>query len=109
MAGLDLSGFTKLRLQDIKTELETTFRTIFGSIIDVSDSSPFGQLIGVLAERASNSDEYVSLQELVEATGYRERTINNDVLSHMNNFLLETTNWKVVGNKNTGWKLVNRQ
>lgn len=49
--GLTETGFVKKRQPVIKTELETAFRTIFGSEINLLATSVLGQLIGVFSER----------------------------------------------------------
>lgn len=54
MFGLTAEGFVKKDLQTIKTEIEQNLKTIFGQDIDVSDSSVFGQMVGLNAIRESN-------------------------------------------------------
>lgn len=54
MAGIDATGFTKKDLQTIKTEIEDEFKNAFGTDIDVSESSVFGQIIGILSKKVSN-------------------------------------------------------
>jgi len=51
--GLTVDGFTKKRLIDIKTEIETDLKTAFGSNISLIPQSVFGQLVGIFAERES--------------------------------------------------------
>lgn len=54
MAGVTSEGFVPKSLQEIKTELEDALRASFGTSIDVSPQSNFGQIIGVMAERYSD-------------------------------------------------------
>lgn len=49
--GIVSTGFKAKPLADIKADLEAAFRTVFGAGIDVSSSSNFGQIIGILSER----------------------------------------------------------
>lgn len=49
--GLSATGFNRKRLADIKTELETALKTVWGNNIDLSPQSNFGQLIGIFSER----------------------------------------------------------
>lgn len=49
--GVVPEGFNPKPLQDIKTDLEAAYRAVFGAGVDVSASSPFGQEIGIMAER----------------------------------------------------------
>lgn len=51
MAGLTLTGFVPKTIADIKTELEVAFQAALGASIDVSTTSNFGQLIGIMSER----------------------------------------------------------
>ena len=51
MSGLSASGFEIKRFDEIKTELENSFKAVFGPNINVSESEPLGQIIGILAER----------------------------------------------------------
>jgi len=51
--GLTSTGFNPKRLDDIKIEYETFFKSIFGPNINILPSSKFGQLIGILSERES--------------------------------------------------------
>lgn len=51
MSGLTSTGFVPKSLDDCKTDLETAFKTAFGSAIDLSAESPYSQVIGVMAER----------------------------------------------------------
>jgi len=54
MFGLLNTGFSKKDLQTIKSEIETDFKNVFGSNIDVSESSNFGQIIGLLSKKVAN-------------------------------------------------------
>lgn len=49
--GLTSSGFIIKRLVDIKSELETLYRSTFGAGIKITDDTVFGKLIGIQAER----------------------------------------------------------
>ena len=46
-----MAGFVIKRLPTIKDEIEAGFREVFGLGVDLSAESPFGQLIGIFAER----------------------------------------------------------
>lgn len=49
--GVTEAGFVRKRLADCKAELETEYRSTFGNNVDLSSTSPFGQQIGIHAER----------------------------------------------------------
>ena len=49
--GVTPQGFVSKRLADIKAEIENTIRATFGSGVNLDARGPFGQLIGVFAER----------------------------------------------------------
>jgi uncharacterized phage protein gp47/JayE len=51
--GLTADGFKIKRLDDILTEIRQRFRDEFGDSIDLSDASPMGQVIAIMAERES--------------------------------------------------------
>lgn len=51
--GLSATGFAIKPMSQIQTELNQAFQAQFGSGIDISGNSVFGQLIGILAERES--------------------------------------------------------
>lgn len=51
MAGIDSNGFTPKPLEDIKTDLESGFRGVFGAAIRLIAQSVFGQIIGIMADR----------------------------------------------------------
>jgi len=51
--GLTPTGFVKKRLQDIKSEMESSFRLTFGDNINLGPESVFGQMIGINSERES--------------------------------------------------------
>lgn len=59
--GLTAAGFVPKTLTDIKDELEAAMRAAFGASIDVSATSNFGQLVGIMAER------FAELWEVAEA------------------------------------------
>jgi len=49
--GITPTGFVPKPLQDIKTELEGDFRTVFGASISLIAQSVFGLLIGIMSEK----------------------------------------------------------
>jgi len=49
--GLTSSGFIIKRLVDIKSELESLYRSVFGAGIKTTDDTVFGKLIGIQSER----------------------------------------------------------
>lgn len=49
---LDATGLTVKTRTEIVTELETDFKAIYGNDINLSQNSPDGQLIGILAQQA---------------------------------------------------------
>jgi uncharacterized phage protein gp47/JayE len=51
--GLTTNGFVIKRLADIKTELETAFKSEFGDAINLQPQAPIGQIIGIFSERLS--------------------------------------------------------
>lgn len=53
MATFDGNGLVIDRLADIKTEMETELRDAFGQGINLADTSPWGLIVGILAERYS--------------------------------------------------------
>lgn len=61
MASFDGNGLVIDRLADIKADMQTNLRSVFGDGINLAETSPFGILIGVMAER------YSLLYELLEA------------------------------------------
>jgi uncharacterized phage protein gp47/JayE len=52
--GLLSTGFSKMRLADIKPEIEASLRSVLGSSINLLPASIFGQLIGVFSEREAS-------------------------------------------------------
>jgi uncharacterized phage protein gp47/JayE len=60
--GITATGFNRKRLADIQTELEAALQLEFGDDIDLDPSGPFGQIIGIMAEREAE------LWELAEDT-----------------------------------------
>lgn len=61
MPGLTLAGFEIATLADLRDQINAAWLLAFGSSMDVSDRSPDGQLIGIVAER------FALLWELGEA------------------------------------------
>ncbi len=51
--GISDSGFQPKSLQDCKAELEASYRSKFGSGIDLDPAGPWGQTIGIAADRES--------------------------------------------------------
>lgn len=49
--GITTQGYSPKTTADVKADLEAAFKAEFGATIDVSPQGPFGQIIGVLAER----------------------------------------------------------
>lgn len=64
MAGVTATGFTRPTLQELKVELEAEVKAIWGENIDLSPEGPFGQIIGILADR---EDEKWAAAEAVYA------------------------------------------
>src|SRR4051812_7502613 len=54
MAGLTPTGFEPKPLDDIKTDLGSAFRAVFGAAITLIAQSIFGQIIGIFAERLAD-------------------------------------------------------
>lgn len=52
--GLSSTGFSRKRLDDIKTEIEDELKTTFGPYINLLPSSIFSKLVGLFAERESS-------------------------------------------------------
>lgn len=61
MASFDGNGLVIDRLADIKTEIEFELREAFGQGINLADTSPWGQFVGLMSER------YSLIWELLEA------------------------------------------
>ncbi len=58
---LDSTGLTVKTRTEIVTDLETMFRAIYGSDINLDQNSPDGQLIGILAQQAVDIRELLVL------------------------------------------------
>jgi uncharacterized phage protein gp47/JayE len=52
--GIDASGFTPKPNEDIKTDLESGFRAVFGAAITTIAQSVFGTLIAIIADRLAD-------------------------------------------------------
>lgn len=52
--GVTPQGFVPKRLEDIKLEMQARFRSTFGNSVNLDDRSPFGQVIGIFADREMN-------------------------------------------------------
>lgn len=61
MASFDSNGLVIDRLADIKAAIQADLRSVYGDGINLSETSPFGVLVGVLSER------YYLLWEKLEA------------------------------------------
>jgi len=67
------TGFQKKTLSEIKSELEIQFQEIFGNDIDLDESGPFGQMIGIQAK--GKAELWDALEEIygcrnpLQATG----------------------------------------
>ena len=57
--GLSDEGLQIKRLEDIKTEMETSFKAIFGNGINLQPTSVLGQIIGIHSEREAKIWELV--------------------------------------------------
>lgn len=51
MSGLTATGFETKTLAELKIELQDALKATFGASIDLSEQEPFGQILGVMAER----------------------------------------------------------
>lgn len=60
MPGLTAAGLEIATISDVRDEINAKWRELFGSSMDVSDRSPDGQLIGIMAE------VFAKLWELLE-------------------------------------------
>lgn len=54
MSGLTSTGFVTKRLEDVRAELISAFRAVFGQGIKTGDDTQFGKLIGVMADREAS-------------------------------------------------------
>lgn len=61
MASFDGNGLVIDRLADVRTKIENDLKEVYGAAINLTETSPFGVLVGVMAER------YASLWEMLEA------------------------------------------
>jgi uncharacterized phage protein gp47/JayE len=70
---LTATGFIKKTLAEIKSELETEYKAIFGDNIDLDDTGPIGQLISVQAKKYADlwdlADEINNSRDVTQATG----------------------------------------
>lgn len=62
MSGLTATGFERKRLVDIKADIETRLKLIFGENIDLSPQSGFGQFVGIESE--AQSDQWESQENI---------------------------------------------
>lgn len=54
MSGITDQGFEPKPLEDIKTDLESGFRAVFGAAITIIAQSIFGQIIGIMSDRLAD-------------------------------------------------------
>lgn len=54
MAGLTSTGFVTKTIAEIRAEIQTTFRSIFGADVALHPQSPNGQVIDIMAEREAS-------------------------------------------------------
>ncbi|MGD8707105.1 MAG: hypothetical protein PVI88_00290 [Nitrosopumilaceae archaeon] len=59
---IDSTGFHKKTYSELKTEYENEFKAAFGDDIDLDPSGPFGELVGLLAQR--DSDIWEGVEEI---------------------------------------------
>lgn len=52
--GLTAAGFLPMQQQDIISDLRSALKVAFGNDIDLSDSSNFGQFVGIMSERLAD-------------------------------------------------------
>ena len=58
---LNENGLQIQTIDEIKSELEAEYRGVFGDNVDVSAESPFGQIIGIHAEREAKVQQTLQL------------------------------------------------
>lgn len=51
--GLSETGFSKKRLEDIKTEVQSELRSVYGDQVNLLETSVLGQFVGIFSERES--------------------------------------------------------
>jgi uncharacterized phage protein gp47/JayE len=77
--GLTDSGFVPKTLDVILSELQTSFRGVFGEGVSLDASTPEGQIIGILAARESDlwdmAEEVVSARDPDQATGAAQSSL----------------------------------
>lgn len=66
------TGLQKKTLVILKTEYEAAFQAIFGNDIDLSPEGPFGQMIGLLAQR--DADIWDAIEEIFTSRNPGEAT-----------------------------------
>jgi len=62
MAGLTPAGFERKRLTDIKADIESRLKSVFGDNIDLTPESGFGQFVGIESE--AQSDQWESQENV---------------------------------------------
>jgi uncharacterized phage protein gp47/JayE len=103
---LDADGFHKKTFEELKGEYEVDFQGIFGDDIDLEPEGPFGQLVGMLAQRDANiwdgaeeiynsrnpnSAEGVSLDNICAETGIIRQDATETVVQDVRLFGDEST------------------
>lgn len=93
--GLTTEGLKIKRLADIKSEIEESHRLLFGSDVNLTANTPFGQMIGIYSERESllwellqaiyqsafpATSQGLSLDFLVSLTGLTRRNANSSLV-----------------------------
>jgi len=74
--GMTSTGFNRKRLADIKTDIETALKAVFGENIDLEPQSVFGQFVGLMAE--GFADQWES-QENVYNSQYPDTASDNQL------------------------------
>lgn len=77
--GLTESGFVPKRFDDLKTELQAYFRSIYGNDINLNDDELLGQIISVIADKLSEPWETT----LATYNSISPSTANGAILDHV--------------------------
>jgi hypothetical protein len=69
---LQPTGFIKKTLAEIKSELETEYKELFGNDIDLDDKGPIGQLISIQSKKFADlwdlAEEIYTSRDVTQAT-----------------------------------------
>jgi len=57
--GVTTQGFVAKRTEEIRTEIEQDLRSVFGDGIDLTETGPFGQIVGIYADRLGSIWSYM--------------------------------------------------